>query len=72
MTLQLKMIIILFHFHVCCYLPLKDFLTSISTVIKIFQCSVLNFEMYINSLNEECNDQSENIYYILFIQTKIN
>ena len=32
----------------------KDFLTSLSTFIKIFLCSILQFEMYINSLNVEC------------------
>ena len=33
---------------------LRTFSQVLSTVIKIFKCSILHFEMYINSLNVEC------------------
>ena len=33
---------------------LRTFLQDLATVTKLFQSSVLYFEMFINSLNEEC------------------
>ena len=51
---------------------LRTFSKVLATVIKIFQCSILHFQMYIISLNGECNMLSLNCFYSLFIQTKIN
>ena len=33
---------------------LRTFSQVLAAVIKLFQCSILYFEMYINSLNVEC------------------
>ena len=37
---------------------LRTFSQVLATVIKILLCSILYFEMYINSLNMECKDKS--------------
>ena len=53
----------------------ENFLLSqvLITVIKIFQCNILFFEMYIKSLNAECKFNHKTLFfYILFIQTKKN
>ena len=47
---------------------LRTFSQDLATVIEIFSCSILYFEMYINSLNVECKVSStvvkihENLY----------
>ena len=51
---------------------LRTFSKVLATVIKIFSCSILRFQMYINSFNKELKILSLNSFYSLFIQTKIN
>ena len=42
---------------------LRTFSHVLATVIKILLCSILYFEMYINSLNMECKDKSLNTFF---------
>ena len=41
-------------FKSCSTFNLRTFSQVLSTVIKIFECSILHFKMYLNSLNVEC------------------
>ena len=77
MTFHLRINFATFTFVVktCSALNLRHLMTFsqfLANVIKIFQCSILHFQMYINSLNGEYKMLSLNCFYSLFIQTKIN
>ena len=54
MTFQLRMKVFYFNFVIEVNFQPKDFLTSFINCYLNIKCSILQFEMYINSLNVEC------------------
>ena len=69
-----ELIVSTFTFVVEVMFNLRTFSQVLATVINLFKCSILYFEMYINSLNVECKIYHKTLFFTfcLFKQRKMN